>query len=513
MATDDIKDTVEYSGDAKLDEKQSISQPEGIPRPEDLKQDMALQTGEADNELKERERRLLWKIDLRLLPTLSVMYLLASLDRGNIGNARLGGLEADLHLEGNDFYNALSIFYAGYVLCQIPSNLMVKTMRPSRWIGITMTLWGVCSTCMAATKNAAGIFAARFFLGCFETGIGPSAPLILSFWYRREEMSSRLAVFLGSSTVAGAFGGALAYGVLGHLQGAQGLAAWRWLFIIEGIPTICLGLLAFVILPDFPASVGKRWLTPEEKELAIQRGASAFNTDTSNFDMRQVKAALLDYKNWMTALVYTGLNAPLASYTSFLPTIVKTLGFTNLQAQLLTIPPYIAACVYLAIMCYLSDKLKQRAIFIIIVSMTATLGYMFLLIGNNVALQYVGACFAAMGLYPLIPLTLSWISNNQLGHSKRAVALAMANTMSQTLSVLGTQIYKTVDAPAYRPGHAICLAFTCMTWGTALVLRYILKKENAAKDKQYGVPGEIDEKHFVGAEDMYDKHPGFRYIL
>jgi hypothetical protein len=169
------------------------------------------------------------------------------------------------------------------------------------------------------------------------------------------------------------------------------------------------------IVNHSPASTGKRWLTPEEKELAIQRGASAFNTDTSNFDLRQVKAALLDYKNWMTALVYTGLNAPLASYTSFLPTIVKTLGFTNLQAQLLTIPPYIAACAYLAFMCYFSDKMKQRAIPIIIVSMTGTLGYMFLLIGNNVALQYVGACFAAMGLYPLIPL-VSFILATLISH-------------------------------------------------------------------------------------------------
>lgn len=145
-------------------------------------------------------------------------------------------------------------------------------------------------------------------------------------------------------------------------------------------------------------------MTPEEKELAIQRGASAYNTDTSNFDKRQLKAAFLDYKNWMTALVYTGLNAPLASYTSFLPTIIKTLGFTNLEAQLLTIPPYVAACVFLGVMCYLSDRLKQRGIIIIIVGMTGTVGYMFLLIGNNVGLQYAGACFAAMGLYPLIPL-------------------------------------------------------------------------------------------------------------
>lgn len=158
-----------------------------------------------------------------------------------------------------------------------------------------------------------------------------------------------------------------------------------------------------------PETASKRWLTPEEKELAIQRGASAFNTDTSKFDIRQVKAALLDYKNWMTALVYTGLNAPLASFTSFLPTIVKTMGFGNLQAQLLTIPPYICACTFLFFMCWMSDKYKQRALFIITVAMTGSLGYIFLLIGNNVVLQYVGACFAAMGLYPLIPL-VSFIS-------------------------------------------------------------------------------------------------------
>ncbi|KAG2177270.1 hypothetical protein INT43_007927 [Umbelopsis isabellina] len=496
--------------DAKVVESEEVSR---MPRPEDLTMNQALESGEASEELKQLERRLLWKIDSRLLPVLSIMYLLAFLDRGNIGNARLGSLEKDLGLVGNDYYNALSIFYAGYVICQIPSNLMVKRMRPSRWIGITMTLWGVCSACMAATHNAAGIFAARFFLGCFETGIGPSAPLILSFWYRREELSSRLAVYLGSSTLAGAFGGALAYGVLGNLDGAQGLAAWRWLFIIEGLPTIALGLAAFFILPDYPETAGSRWLTPEEKELAIQRGASAFNTDKSIFDMRQFKAAFLDYKNWMTALVYTGLNAPLASYTAFLPTIVKEMGFGSLEAQLLTIPPYVCACVYLFFMCWISDKLRQRANIIIIVAVTGSIGYIFLLIGNHVALQYVGACLAAMGLYPLIPLTLSWISNNQLGHTKRAVGIAMANTMSQTLSVLGTQIYKTQDAPAYRPGHAICLAFTCLTWITAIVLRYLLKRENNYKDKTYGRPGEIDEKHFEGAEDMYDKHPGFRYLL
>jgi sugar phosphate permease len=195
------------------DEKGSIQQAESIqdanvesevvskiPRPEDLAMNQALESGEASEELKQLERKLLWKIDSRLLPILSVMYLLAFLDRGNIGNARLGSLEKDLNLVGNDYYNALSIFYAGYVACQIPSNLMVKRMRPSRWIGITMTLWGVCSASMAATHNAAGLFAARFFLGCFETGIGPSAPLILSFWYRREELSSRLAVYLGSSS-------------------------------------------------------------------------------------------------------------------------------------------------------------------------------------------------------------------------------------------------------------------------------------------------------------------------
>lgn len=180
-----------------------------------------------------------------------MLYLLLSLDRNNIGNARLGTLEKDLNLVGNDYYTALTIFFAGkrdtndymhrlslsvyilitrtgYVLFHIPSNLVVKRLKPSRWISGTMIMWGICSLCQAFTHNAAGLIACRFFLGVFETGVGPSTPLFLSFWYQREELATRVAIYFGSSTVAGAFAGAIAYGVLGTMEGAHGIAGWRY---------------------------------------------------------------------------------------------------------------------------------------------------------------------------------------------------------------------------------------------------------------------------------------------
>ncbi|KAI8975418.1 major facilitator superfamily domain-containing protein [Mycotypha africana] len=256
---------------------ESIDQTSSIPIP------IRCETEEDVKETKEQiERRLVRKLDF-------------SLDRNNIGNARLGSLEKDLNLVGNDYYTALTIFFAGYVLFHIPSNLLVKWLRPSRWISGTMILWGVCSLCQAFTHNAAGLIACRFFLGIFETGVGPSTPLFLSFWYQRNELASRVAVYFGSATVAGAFAGAVAYGILATLEGAHGVAGWRWLFICEALPTIVLGFLSFIVLPDIPETAG-RWLTPDEKEVAIQRTRRSGNTDDKAFDKKQLVAALMDYK-------------------------------------------------------------------------------------------------------------------------------------------------------------------------------------------------------------------------
>ncbi|KAJ1885168.1 hypothetical protein LPJ81_006952, partial [Coemansia sp. IMI 209127] len=210
-------------------------------------------------------KRLLLKLDLRLIPCFTLIFLFNSLDRGNIGNARLAGLETDTNLKGNDFYNALSFFYFGYTISQVPNMIIIKKVTPSVLVGVTMILWGVCSTSMAAAKNYSDLVATRFFMGVFEAGVGPAAPVILSYFYLRHELAWRTALYYGSSTFAGAFGGLIAYGVTKNLS-HESLAPWKLLFIIEGVPTLFLGIIIIFLLPNSPQTLERWFVTPEEKQ-------------------------------------------------------------------------------------------------------------------------------------------------------------------------------------------------------------------------------------------------------
>lgn len=159
-----------------------------------------------------------------------------------------------------------------------------------------------------------------------------------------------------------------------------------------------------------------------------------------------------------------------------------------------------------------SDRTLQRGYHIIAVCAIGVLGYVFLLSSINVGLRYTGAVLVACGIYPIIPLTLSWVSNNQLGHTKRGVAIAMTSMIAQCFSMLGTQIYKTEDGPRYIKGHVVCLVFLSLAGCSAAILRFLLARENDKRDKIYGVPESTDMSgHDI--DGVYDNHPQFRYAL
>ncbi|ORX59709.1 MFS general substrate transporter [Hesseltinella vesiculosa] len=459
------------------------------------------------------EKRLVRKLDIRLIPWVAVLYLLLSLDRNNIGNARLGSLEKDLNLEGNDYYTALTIFFAGYVIFMIPSNLMVKRLKPSRFIATTMILWGICSFCQAFTHNAAGLIACRFFLGAAETGVGPATPLYLSYWYKSNELATRVGIYFGSSTIAGAFAGALGYAILKTMDGAHGIAGWRWIFMIEAIPTMVLGLLSYIVLPNMPTSNNRPWLTLEERQLAIDRLSADGNTDAKSFDKTQFVASFLDFRVWLSVLIYVGLNVALASFAVFLPSIISGLGFSSLNANLLTIPPYVAACILLFFISWNADRTMQRGYHILAVSSIGVLGYIFLLASESVGLRYAGAVLVACGIYPNIPLMQAWVANNNVSHTKRATSLAVMSMVAQCFAILGTQIYKTTDAPRYMRGHAVCLGFMVLAFVSTATLRYCLARENQRRDRQHGLPSGKDLAALENFSVLYERHPEFRYAL
>lgn len=179
-----------------------------------------------------QSEKLLRKVDVRLLPTLVVIYALNFLDRSNLAQARQGNLEKDLHMKGTDFNLATSILFVGYFLMQLPSNMLITRVRPSLYLSGAMMIWGVVSTCNAAVHSFGGLIAVRFVLGFVEAPFFPGAIFLMSSWYTRAELTRRVSWFYSGNAIANIFGGVIAASVLGHLDGRLGIAGWRWLFII-----------------------------------------------------------------------------------------------------------------------------------------------------------------------------------------------------------------------------------------------------------------------------------------
>jgi MFS family permease len=198
------------------------------------------------------EKKLLRKIDTRLMPLLMLIYVLNYLDRNNIATARLGTLEDDLGLVGTQYNTVISIFFVGYILTQIPTNMILDKVRPSLFLPAVMCAWGVVSTCTAAVHNYQGLIALRFVLGFVEAPFFPGALFLLSSWYTKKELAARISILYAAGQMAGAFGGLLGSAIMAGMVDVAGLPAWRWLFLIEGVIVFPVAGLAMWILPKYP---------------------------------------------------------------------------------------------------------------------------------------------------------------------------------------------------------------------------------------------------------------------
>ncbi|KAK4191170.1 major facilitator superfamily domain-containing protein, partial [Podospora australis] len=250
-----------------------------------------------------REKQLKRKIDIRLLPAVIIMYILNYIDRNNIAAAKLAGLERDLHLSSVEFQTAVSILFVGYLLMQIPSNLFLnKIGKPAIYLPVCMAIWGLISALTAVSTNASGLLANRFFLGFVEAAYFPGCLYYLSCWYTRAELGFRTAVLYSGALISGAFSGLISAGVTWGMDGARGISAWQWLFIIEGAATVAVAGACYFVLPNFPRTT--KWLTTEERELAVWRlqediGEDDWTTSGEQTFWEGAKLAFQDYKTYI----------------------------------------------------------------------------------------------------------------------------------------------------------------------------------------------------------------------
>jgi MFS family permease len=251
-------------------------------------------------------------------------------------------------------------------------------------------------------------------------------------WYCRHEAQFRQALFFSAASVAGAFSGLLAFGIA-KMDGVGNLEGWRWIFILEGILTVLVAIMAFFVLYDFPETAG--FLTEEERAFVVYRlkyqgqsedGSRMRVAQDDTFQWKYVKAAFLDWQIWANILVYWGIVCPLYGISLFLPTIIRGLGYTSSTAQLLTVPIYITASVLAVVVAYYSDRVGKRYPFILVCLCIMAVGFIMCIAGGSVpGVVYAGVFIAACALYPAFPGNITWLSNNLAGSTKRATGQAL----------------------------------------------------------------------------------------
>jgi MFS family permease len=453
----------------------------------------------------------MWKVDLWLIPWLSLLYLLSFLDRTNIGNARLENMEDDLNMVEGDYNMALTIFFIGYAFAEPITNTILKRFTPRIFFTGIIIIWGIIMTLMGLVENQAGLLAARWFLGIAEAGLFPGVNYYLSCWYKSSEIGVRSSLFFSAAALAGSFGGLLA-AAIANMDGIGGRPGWAWIFIIEGLATVVVGGFCWWMVFDWPDTAS--FLTPEER-IRVQRRLilDRQGRTAEDFDKRHIYAALKDWKTYGYMVIYMGCLTPLYAFSLFLPTILNGMGYSGTRGQLLSVPPYAVAAVCTVSVGFLADKTRWRGYCNIGTVIVGIVGFIMLLSTDRPAVQYAGTFLGAAGIYPTISNTLSWVNNNTEGSLKRAFVLGMVVGWGNLNGVVSSNIYLSRERPRFWTGHSVVLGYQVLfLLGGSIFMHIAFRRLNANRKA-----GKMDESWSkLSDEEKWirgDLRPDFIYTL
>ncbi|EGS23383.1 uncharacterized protein CTHT_0000710 [Thermochaetoides thermophila DSM 1495] len=450
------------------------------------------------------------KIDWHLVPWVTLLYMLCFLDRINIGNARIQGLAKDLDLDRNMRFNwALSVFYIVYLLVEVPSNVILKRVGGRWYLPFLVCGFGLVSLCTAFVKDFAGLMTARAFLGVFEGGAMPGMAFFLSCFYKRNELLFRMGIYVSAASIAGAFGGLLAT-ALSRIP-AWGAAAakihtWRNIFFFEGLVTIIVGLIAPIWMPASPHSAW--FLTERERKIAAERLVREHKADPAEkVTWTDLRRAIFCIHNYTCAFGFFLINITVQGLSVFMPTILNDLGWSSTKAQLMSVPPYVAACLVAIAVAYASDKTHQRGIWLASFSCLAIIGFAILRWETKPNIRYMAVYFVTVGAFPGGPGFLSWAMNSP---AVRAVTSGYVVTLGTIGGIVATWTYTRSDAPKYFTGHTINLAGQIATVCLAIFGILYCAYENrarAAGKRDHRLEGLTEEE----AQKLGSRHPRYRY--
>ncbi|ORE09006.1 MFS general substrate transporter [Rhizopus microsporus var. microsporus] len=411
----------------------------------------------------EVERKLVRTLDYRLMIWAFFGYFANGLDRNNMPNAYTTGLKEDLGLIQNQYNWALTMFFIGYIVLQIPANYIITKVRPSIMLPLVVFLWGAVVCFMALVKNYQGLYGLRICLGFAEAAFYPGIVFLLGSWYTKEELGTRTAVFVAGSQMSGAFSGLISGAISQHLDGVHGMRGWKWLFIIEGLIAVVIGIIGFFILPDFPHNTS--FIRGDMRELAIQRLE------------RQGRSSMVSGLNWTTfrnlfttpfIYLFTGMFICFQMGMGILqnfPIILKSMGYDASFANYMMVPIWIWVGVVIIAQGYLSDKYGKRPYHIMAGGLFTLVWYIVLVAVNGghlpVPLLFVCA-YMVPPVYGISPIMMTWANEiYSCDRESRALAIAIINSIGNLApNFINVKAWDVSDSPSFRLGKIVTMAMT-----------------------------------------------------
>lgn len=315
-----------------------------------------------------QEEKLFRKVTLRLLPFLFLLYIVAYLDRVNVSFAALD-MKSDLGLSNTVYGAGAGIFFLGYFLFEVPSNLILQRVGARVWMARIMVTWGLLSSAMALAQGEKSFYALRFLLGLAEAGFFPGMIFYLTGWFPAGRRARAVSLFMTATAMAGVIGGPVS-GLLLQMKGLAGLAGWQWLFLLEGLPAVLLGGIVFFVLPDGPAQAS--WLSPLEKTWLRQRLAAEARTGNPH---TRLGKALASGRLWHLSAIYFCVVMSLYGIILWLPQIMQAFGgFSNLKVGMLSALPWVTAAVAMVLVGRHSDLRQERRWHLALSALVGALG-------------------------------------------------------------------------------------------------------------------------------------------
>ncbi|MEB3865540.1 MFS transporter [Acinetobacter sp. IK31] len=413
------------------------------------------------------------KIAFRLMPFLMLCYFCAYLDRVNVGFAKLQ-MMSDLQFSEAVYGLGAGIFFIGYFLCEVPSNIVLHKVGARRWIARIMITWGILSGCFAFVQTEWQFYTLRFLLGVAEAGLAPGLLLYLTYWFPSYRRARMTVLWFIAIPISGMIGGPLSGLIMDRMSGVHGWFGWQWMFLIEAIPTVLVGLLVLAVLKDSVQDAN--WLTQDEKKLVKQELAQ----DNQHKEGHgSVKEFVADKRLWLLAGIYFCVVMGQYAITFWLPTLIRNSGISdNWHIGLLTSLPYMCAIVVMLLAGRSGDYFQERRWHLIIPMCAGAIALtLATLLASNLTLSLICLCIAASGV--LTASSLFWmLPTNFLGGVSAAAGIAAVNSFANLAGFCSPYLIGWVTTNTGSNAIGMFLITAVLIFGASLVLRVPAKLVN-----------------------------------